>query len=207
MKKYLICAAALAMMAGPVCAAAKKTAAKPRPTTLENLQKAFDGESNARARYEAFAAKADAEGYLGVGSLFRAAAFSESLHAAKHAKAIEALGGKPLTVAKVPVVKTTGENLKTAIKGENDEAWKMYPAFIRKAESDNNRQAAMSFKGAMAAENSHAHLFSKAAADLNGWKSGRKILVCQTCGYTTDDLALKICPVCAQPREQFKEIE
>ena len=207
MKKYLICAVALATLAGPVCASDKTAAAKLQPTTLENLQTAFDGESNAKARYEAFAAKADKEGYLGVAGLFRAAAFSESLHAAKHAKAIEALGGTAKADVKAPVVNSTKENLKAAMKGENYEARQMYPAFIKKAESDKNQQAAMSFKGAMATEKAHAKLFSKASADMNGWKAKKKFIVCQTCGYTTDDLTIKVCPVCSQPRGQFKEIE
>ncbi|HAF94901.1 MAG TPA: rubrerythrin [Elusimicrobia bacterium] len=202
-----MCAVTLAILAGPVYALEKPAAAKPQPTTLENLQKAFEGESNAKARYEAFAAKADMEGYLGVAGLFRAAAFAESLHAAKHAKAIEALGAVPTAAVKAPAVKSTKENLKFAIKGENQEARTMYPGFIKKAESNKNQQAAMSFKGAMATEKSHAKLFSKAAADLNGWKAKKKFIVCQTCGYTTDDLTIKVCPVCAQPREQFKEIQ
>ena len=60
-----------------ICAA---TAAYARPTadpaklTLQNLQTAFNGESNAHARYLAFAEKADKEGYFQIASLFRAAA-------------------------------------------------------------------------------------------------------------------------------------
>ena len=38
--------------------------------TLSNLQEAFNGETNAAARYLAFAGKADAEGYGPVTSLF-----------------------------------------------------------------------------------------------------------------------------------------
>jgi len=45
-------------------------------STLDNLQTAYNGESNAEARYEAFAAKADEEGYKSVAALFRAAAKS-----------------------------------------------------------------------------------------------------------------------------------
>ena len=206
LKKHMFAAAALAVLAGPAFAG-DKPAVKPAATTLENLQTAFDGESNAKARYEAFAVKADAEGYLGVAGLFRAAAFSESLHAAKHAKAITALGGTPKSELKAAEVKTTKENLKAAMKGESYEAKKMYPAFLKKAGADKNQQAAMSFKGALATEKAHAKLFSRASADMNAWKAKKKFLVCQTCGYTTDDLTIKTCPVCSQPREQFKEIE
>ena len=75
---------ALALVALPGRAAAS--------TTLENLQAAFNGESNAHARYLAFADKADQEGYGEVGSLFRAAAKAEEVHAANHAVVIKKLG-------------------------------------------------------------------------------------------------------------------
>ena len=207
-KNTMFAFAALAMLAGSACAAeAKNAPKKPEPTTLENLQTAFNGESNAKARYEAFAAKADTEGYAGVAGLFRAAALSESIHAAKHAKAIEALGGTPKADVKAPVVKSTKESLKEAISGENHEAKKMYPAFAKKAEADKNQQALYSFKGAMAAEKMHAQYYAKALANLKDWKTAKKFLVCQTCGYTTMDMTIKVCPVCSQPREQFTEVQ
>jgi len=65
----------------------------------------------------------------------------------------------------------------------------------------------MCFKGSMAIVKSHAKLFSRAGDDLDSWKAAKKIIVCQTCGYTTDDLTIKVCPVCSQPREQFKEFQ
>ena len=206
--KYLMfCAAVSGMMAGTIWAADSKTPAGAETTTLENLQEAYNGESNAMVRYEAFAAKAETEGYLGAAGLFRAAALSESIHAAKHAKAIEALGAAPKAELKAPVVKTTRENLKEAVNGENHESKKMYPAFLKKAEADKNQQAMYSFKGAMAAEKMHSQLYAKALANLKDWKAKKKIIVCQACGYTTMDLKLKTCPVCSQPRSQFTEIE
>ena len=206
-KKQLFALSALVLMAGTVCAGEKAAPAKPETTTLENLQTAFNGESNAKARYEAFAVKADAEGYAGVAGLFRAASLSESIHAAKHAKAIEALGALPKADIKVPEVKTTKENLKEAVKGENHEAKSMYPAFLKKAEADKNQQAMYSFKGAMAAEKMHSKYYSQALANLKDWKTAKKFLVCQVCGYTTMDLKIKVCPVCASPRDKFTEVQ
>ncbi|MCX5785860.1 MAG: rubrerythrin [Elusimicrobia bacterium] len=207
-KKPLFAAAALAMLAGSVWAAEKKEAPKkPEATTLENLQTAFKAESNAKARYEAFAVKADAEGYAGVASLFRAEALSEGIHAVKHAKALEALGVTATAEIKPPAVKSTIMNLKEALKSENNEGKKMYPAFAKRAMADKNDKAAMSFKGAMATEASHAKLVSQALAKIGNWKAKRKFIVCRTCGYTTGDLNIKLCPVCAQPREQFTEVE
>ena len=42
--------------------------------TLDNLMAAYNGESNAKAKYTEFAKKADQEGFAGAASLFRAAA-------------------------------------------------------------------------------------------------------------------------------------
>ena len=205
--KYLpLCAALAGLMAGTV-AAGPKAPAKAEATTLENLREAYNGESNAKARYEAFAAKAETEGYLGAAGLFRAAALSESIHAAKHSKAIEALGAVAKAELKAPVIKSTRENIKEALKGENYESKTMYPAFMKKAEADKNMQAMYSFKGALAAEKMHAQYFAAALASLKDWKVKKKFLVCQTCGYTTMDLNIKTCPVCSQPREQFTEVE
>ena len=207
-KRSLFAMAALAMLAGAAFAAEKKEAPKkPEATTLENLQTAYNGESNAKAKYDAYAVKADAEGYLGVAGLFRAASLSESIHAAKHAKAIEALGGVPKADVKAPEVKTTAENIKDAIKGELYESKKMYPAFLKKAEADKNTMAMYSFKGALAAEKMHAMYYSKALANLKDWKAKKKFLVCQVCGYTTMDMTMKVCPVCSSPREKFTEVE
>jgi hypothetical protein len=58
-------------------------------TTLENMQAAYNGESNAHARYLAFAKPADQEGYGEVASLFRAAARAEEIHPGNHAVVIK----------------------------------------------------------------------------------------------------------------------
>ena len=177
-------------------------------TTLENLQAAYNGESNARARYEVFAKQADKEGYLQVATLFRAAAFSESIHLKKHAKAIKELGGKAEAEIQTPIVKSTKENLEAALSGETYESKVMYPAFVAQAEKDGNAKAKMSFMGAMAAENGHAAYYADAVNNLEQWKQGGKVfLVCEVCGFTTDDQTIKKCPVCAAPRKEFEELK
>ena len=174
-------------------------------TTLDNLQTAYNGESNAKARYEAFATKADEEGYKSVAVLFRAAADSESIHASKHAAAIQKLGAEPQATVVAPEVKTTAENLATAVSGENMEKQTMYPAFVQQAEAEGNTAAVYSFKGAMAAEAEHAKLFAEAAGNLEAWKAlGKEFYVCQVCGYTqVNDPAVVKCPICAAPRAKF----
>jgi rubrerythrin len=98
--------------------------------TLANLQTAFDGESNARVRYLAFAQKAETEGYGKAASLFRAAARAEEIYANNHAEVIRKLGATPAADVKTPDVKSTTENLQAAIKGESYERDTMYPAFL-----------------------------------------------------------------------------
>lgn len=177
-------------------------------TTLENLQAAFNGESNAKARYEAFAVKADAEGYKSVASLYRAASKSEGIHAAKHAEMIKKAGADPKATIEKTDVKSTKENLEASIKGETYEKESMYPAFIKKAEADKNSGAVQTFKGAMAAEVEHAKLYSQALKELDSWKDGGKeFLVCQICGFTTMDKNLKQCPVCSAPKSKFDTVK
>ena len=63
--------------------------------TLDNLMAAYNGESNAKAKYTEFAKKADQEGFAGVAALFRAAAKAEETHATRHGEVIKKLGGTP----------------------------------------------------------------------------------------------------------------
>jgi rubrerythrin len=210
MKRWMIgmlgLVAVLGFAAG--CGKSTTTSAVPPTATLANLQAAYNGESNAQARYEAFAAKADAEGYKTVASLFRATAKSEAIHAKKHAAMITKMGAEPKMTAETPEVKGTKENLEAAIKGETGEKDSMYPDFIKQAEADKNDGAAMTFKGAMASEVSHAELFKKALAELDSWKAGDKeFYVCTVCGYTTMDGTLAKCPICAAPREKFETVK
>lgn len=177
-------------------------------TTLENLQAAFNGESNAKSRYEAFAVKADAEGYKSVASLYRAASKSEGIHAAKHAEVIKKSGAEPKATIEKPDVKSTKENLEASIKGETYEKENMYPAFIKKAEADKNKEAVQTFKGAMVAEVEHAKFYSQALKELDSWKNpGKEFLVCQVCGFTTMDKNIKQCVVCSSPRSKFDLIK
>ncbi len=176
-------------------------------TTLENLQTAFDGESNANAKYLAFAKKADDEGYTKVASLFRAAARAEEIHMGNHAQVIKKMGGAPKADVKPAEIKTTAENLKGAIEGETYERDKMYTDFIAEARSNGNTDALKTFNFAKVAEGEHAKLYAEALANLADWKGGKTtFFVCSTCGYTTTDVNLQKCPVDFTPKEKFESI-
>jgi rubrerythrin len=190
------------------------TSALAHEQTLKNLLAAFNGESNAAARYAVFAVKADEEGYLKVGSLFRAASRAEQIHAANHAVVIQQLGGTPQATISPAEVKTTVENLQAAIAGELYEVDVMYPDFIREAEAQKNTPARRTFKFAFEVEKEHARLFTKALEHIQHCvektcqKLSNKALyyVCPECGFTADKAEFDRCPVCGHSRDEFEVV-
>lgn len=177
-------------------------------STLENLTEAFQGESNAHARYMAFAKKAEEEGYMPVASLFRAAGRAEEIHAASHAKVVTALGGKAEPKLEKIEVKSTKENLEAAIKGESYERDTMYPGFVKKAKADKNADAIRTLNFALTAEGEHARLFTEAKDNLDAWKGAQKktFFVCKVCGYTVRTLDFSKCFSCFSPKEEYEEV-
>ncbi|HSQ23004.1 MAG TPA: ferritin family protein [Pyrinomonadaceae bacterium] len=172
--------------------------------TLDNLQTAFNGESNAKARYLAFAQKAESEGYGKVASLFRAAAKAEDIHANNHAEVIRKLGATPIADVKTPEVNSTTDNLQAAIKGESYERDTMYPDFLKQARDDGNKDAVRTFNLAKEAEAEHAKLYTEASSNLAAWKTTvQPFYVCPSCGYTTGTLNFAKCPVDFTPKEKF----
>ncbi len=176
--------------------------------TLDNLMAAYNGESNAHAKYLAYAEKADEEGYGRVASLFRAAASAEKIHLTNHARVIESMGGTPKAEIKLPEIKSTSDNLAEAIKAESYERDTMYPDFLSQAKKDDNPDAVRTFTYAQAAEAEHARLYQKALDNLDSWKASKaSFYVCPTCGYTVEgDPSFASCPVCATPATLYQEV-
>jgi len=173
--------------------------------TLDNLMAAYNGESNAHAKYLAYAEKADQEGYHKVASLFRAAASAEEIHLNNHARVIKALGGTPKADIKLPEIKSTKENLEDAVKGESYERDTMYPEFIAQAEKDGDTSAVRTFTYAKSAEAEHAKLYQEALNNLAAWKAPKAdFYVCPTCGYTVEGKpSFESCPVCSTPAKLY----
>jgi rubrerythrin len=188
----------------PLTEAADAVTTAAPPTTLDDLQTAFEGESNAHAKYLLFAERADEEGYRGVASLFRAAARAEEVHAQNHGRVIRALGAEPVAVIHEPEVGATAENLAAAISGESYERDTMYPEFLARAKAGKQKDAFRSFNFAKTAEAEHATLYAAALADLEAWKTVREFFVCSTCGYTTTDLDFAKCISCFDPKEKYE---
>lgn len=204
MKKlaYSLLALTLGVLALPCGAAAATTG------TLDNLQTAFNGESNARARYLAFAEKADQEEYGEVASLFRAAAKAEETHAANHAVVIKKMGGTPQAKIETPVVKSTKGNLEAAIKGESYERDIMYPEFLKQARAEGNKDAVETFNYAKTAESEHAKLDADALNALPKLKGSKAktYYVCAVCGFTTSTLDFSKCPSCFSHKDKYEKV-
>jgi rubrerythrin len=159
----------------------------------KNLQEAFAGESQANRKYLAFAKQAEKEGYPQVAKLFRAAAAAETVHAHSHLKQ---LGG----------IKSTKENLETAVSGEAFEFKEMYPQMIKDAEAEGNKGALRSFNFANEVEKVHHDLYKK-ALDTLGKNEETDYYVCDICGYTAEGSAPDECPVCKAKKNAFKKID
>lgn len=124
--------------------------------TDDNLMTAAKGEAFARLKYMAFAQQALEEGYPELAQLFEEAAGAETVHGITHLKALG-------------FVKSTLENLKGAVEGEQDEIDEMYPKMIQEAEDErpNNLVAAVkAFEVAMKREEAHHQMFTDALDEL-----------------------------------------
>lgn len=201
---YLLAVILLCVTAATV---ANGTQSQATDKTLQNLQTAFNGESNAHARYLAFAAKADQEGYGEVASLFRAAARAEEIHARNHAAEIKKLGGTPQAKIETPVVKATKENLEAAIQGETYERDTMYPEFRKQAREVYNMDAVRTFNFASNAEAEHAILFTAAYQNVETMRGkSSTYYVCTVCGYTMKDAPSRACRSCYSSKDDYQQV-
>ncbi|MFQ5431563.1 MAG: rubrerythrin family protein [Nitrospinota bacterium] len=162
------------------------------PTTEENLQTAFAGESQANRKYSAFAKKAENDGFKNIARLFRATAEAETFHAEGHLRALDG-------------IKSTEENLQTAIDGETYEFTEMYPPMLKQAEEEGHKAKKM-FRFAVEAEKVHAALYTKA---LEAVKAGQdldvEVYLCPVCGYIEFGKPARNCPICGTPGDKFTQ--
>ncbi len=189
--KYFVSFAALILTVASVAQAAHTA-----NSTLHNLQIAYNGESNARAKYLEFAKQADREGYGRAAGLFRAAAAAEQIHRTCEAAVIKQMGATPQAKIELPPIKSTKQNLEdSANKGEAYERDIMYPKFISQARKDGSPNAAQCFTYARTAEAEHFKLFTAAARGLDQMKGGAATYyVCTEGGYTMPALNVAKCP-------------
>jgi len=161
--------------------------------SMDNLQEAFSGESQANRKYLAFAKQADAEGFRQAAKLFRAAAEAETVHAHSHLRVMGGIG-------------STQENLKAAVAGETHEFESMYPGMIADAEQEKNAQAVRTFTFANEVEKVHAGLYQKMLDSLRKEGETFDYFVCSVCGHTVEKAAPEKCAVCGAGSRAFFQV-
>jgi len=185
--------------------------------TIENLVKAFIGESQARNRYTFYAKIAKKEGFEQIAEIFLITAENEKEHASSLFKMINELkkkSGEKLDEIKVEVVAptvlgSTIENLKAAIAGENYEYTKMYPEFADIAEKEGFPEIAVKLRAIAKAEEHHEERFKKLLKEVEAGtvfkKEKETWWVCRECGYVHfGKEPPEVCPPCGHPKSYFQ---
>ncbi len=185
--------------------------------TIQNLIKAFIGESQARNRYSFYAKIAKKEGFEKISQIFLVTAGNEKEHAKslfyliQELKKIEGLNINELVVeTSAPLtLGNTIENLKASIKGENYEHSKLYPEFADIAEKEGLTEIANQLRAIAVAEKHHEERFKKLLTELENntlFKKEKKVYwVCMECGYVhEDEEPPEECPSCKHPRSYFE---
>jgi rubrerythrin len=162
--------------------------------TQRNLYEAFVGEAKATFRLQAYAQRADEEGLPQIAALFRAVAEAERVHTLRN---LELLGEV--------VVQDTETNLQASFQREEKASGVYYPRFIREAEEEGERRAAVSFSQARDVEEGHATLYQHALRHMIA-DTTPVYYVCEVCGYVAEGSAPDRCPICNATRERFREV-
>ena len=166
--------------------------------TEKNLEKAFQGESEARNKYTFYASKAKKDGYEQIAAIFTETADNEKEHAKMWYKELH--GGE---------VEDTATNLEAAAEGENYEWADMYKGFAETAREEGFEDLAVKFEQVAAIEKSHEERYRKLLDNVRDGKvfsrDGDKIWVCRNCGHVViGKEAPEVCPVCNHPQSYFE---
>ena len=181
--------------------------------TLENLVKAFIGESQARNRYTMYAKIARKEGFERIAEIFEITAENEREHAAQLFRMIQELKGNVNEInvqAAAPLILgNTGENLKAAIAGENYEHTKMYPEFAKIAEEEGFPEIAARLRAIAKAEEHHEERYKKLLELVESGKFFERDeeieWVCRKCGYVhKGKTPPEKCPSCGHEKNYFQ---
>ena len=184
--------------------------------TIENLAKAFIGESQARNRYTFYAKVARDEGFVFISNVFIETADNEKEHAETLFDMIQRLKKEYSAIA-VPVevpltLGSTSENLKAAIEGENYEHTKMYPEFADEAEREGLSDIAEKLRAIATAEKHHEDRFRKILDAVESGtmfkRDGEIAWVCLECGYIHYGTEPpEECPSCGHSRDYYVAME
>ena len=188
--------------------------------TINNLAKAFIGESQARNRYQFYAKVAQKEGYQQIGAIFNLTADNEKEHAKRLFEHLTELCKelkdgdekiKQVSVeAQAPVVYgDTVLNLRSAIDGENYEHTQMYPNFAAVAQKEKLPKIAVRLKAIAVAEKHHEERYLKVLKQVKAGTFFKKDKptwwVCRECGYVHyDKQPPKICLSCDHAQSYYE---
>ncbi|MFA4044203.1 MAG: hypothetical protein HZRFUVUK_000989 [Candidatus Fervidibacterota bacterium] len=185
--------------------------------TIENLVKAFIGESQARNRYTFYSKVAKGEGFEQIAEIFLITAENEKEHASwlfrlineLKKKADEDLSEIKVEVTAPTVLGTTAENLRAAIAGENYEHTKMYPEFAAVADEEGLHEIAERLRAIAVAEKHHEERYRKLLAEVEAgtvFKKEKEVWwVCRECGYVHfGKEPPEVCPSCSHPRSFYQ---
>jgi rubrerythrin len=163
--------------------------------TDDNLGKAYTDECETHMKYVAFERQAKDEGFSNIAHLFRAIAEGETIHALNQ---IDALVG----------VDATGENLKLAVQEEEGDFFKMYPEFIKDAQTEDRTEAVMSLTWIQQAEKTHFALLRQALETVQKKRDiePEEYHLCTNCGLVVAGAAPASCPICKAPQRMFRPV-
>ena len=173
--------------------------------TVANLKAAIDGESTASAKYAAFAEQAAKDSLFAVEALFKATSQAEALHVKNHQNVLASLRvtdyqGKVSDFD----VKSTAENLQTAIDGETYEFDTMYPEFIAAAQKEKAQGAIVSFNYAQDAEKGHARIYADVLAKITTPQNIESVYyLCPKCGNVYAGQPSEVCELCQTNKNDF----
>jgi rubrerythrin len=178
----------------------------------EHLKAAITGETNASAKYVAFANAAEAENLPNVAYLFRTLSEAEKIHIRNHRKA---LGDEDFeVVVEEATVGTTLQNLEAGIAGEIYENKTMYPGFIKdvkkEMKTDQGKMAGLSMQWALKVEAVHEGLLKQALAAVQAGHDSEitKLWICKICGNVlTEAESTETCSVCGHDAKYYQLIE
>ena len=166
--------------------------------TIQNLAKAFIGESQARNRYTFYAKTAKKEGYEQIRRIFLETAEQEREHAKWLFRLINQLKNDlklDLDELKVEgvvptILGTTVDNLKAAIAGEHYEYETMYPEFADIADKEGYPDIAKRLRAIAIAEKHHEDRYANLLKEVENktvFKKKEKVSwICSQCGYHHD---------------------
>jgi rubrerythrin len=178
---------------------------------IDNLMKAYVGESQARFRYKLYAEKARDESYEQIAEIFEKTAAQETEHAEIFFLLLKKYAVSPVSVnADYPVVisDSTLDNLKYAANGEHEEWTNLYQTFADQAINEDVKNA---FLKILKIEKNHERRFNKLICNIDHdqvFKKHRPVKwECRNCGHIHEGLeALGVCPTCGFSKA-FAEVE